>query len=69
MAATLPQQFTAACVAAPHAAFEIVTKSFPEIKADEVLIKVEACGICHSDLGFKNGSLKAGMNSLSGHFH
>jgi propanol-preferring alcohol dehydrogenase len=35
--------------------FELVEREIPEPKADEVLIKVEACGICHSDAFVKEG--------------
>ena len=33
-------------VSAPGADFELVSKEIPEPKENEVLIKVEACGIC-----------------------
>lgn len=35
--------------------FEIVEKVIPEPKDNEVLVKVEACGICHSDVFVKEG--------------
>lgn len=35
--------------------FEIVEKEIPEPKSGEVRIKVEACGICHSDMMVKDG--------------
>ncbi|MDZ7692788.1 MAG: alcohol dehydrogenase [Balneolaceae bacterium] len=35
--------------------FEVVEKSKPKPTADEVLIKIEACGICHSDAFVKEG--------------
>jgi alcohol dehydrogenase, propanol-preferring len=35
--------------------FELVNKEVPEPKAGEVLIKVEACGICHGDAVTKEG--------------
>lgn len=36
--------------------FEIVEKEIPKPAANEVLIKVEACGICHSDMFVKEGA-------------
>jgi hypothetical protein len=33
-------------VSSPRADFELVSKEIPEPKENEVLIKVEACGIC-----------------------
>jgi D-arabinose 1-dehydrogenase-like Zn-dependent alcohol dehydrogenase len=42
-------------VPAPNAPLEIVERDIPEPAADEVLIKVEACGVCHSDSMTKEG--------------
>lgn len=42
-------------VSAPGADFELVEKEIPEPKESEVLIKVEACGICHGDAFVKEG--------------
>ncbi|HMB42087.1 MAG TPA: alcohol dehydrogenase catalytic domain-containing protein, partial [Balneolaceae bacterium] len=35
--------------------FEVVKRDKPQISDDEVLIKVEACGVCHSDQFVKEG--------------
>ncbi|WP_031425762.1 alcohol dehydrogenase [Flavimarina sp. Hel_I_48] len=37
--------------------FEIIDRDIPTPKDDEVLIKVEACGICHSDDMVKGGHM------------
>jgi D-arabinose 1-dehydrogenase-like Zn-dependent alcohol dehydrogenase len=42
-------------VAAPGAEFELVQKEIPQPAETEVLIKVEACGICHGDAVVKEG--------------
>jgi len=42
-------------VSSPGADFELVSKEIPEPKENEVLIKVEACGICHGDAVTKEG--------------
>jgi D-arabinose 1-dehydrogenase-like Zn-dependent alcohol dehydrogenase len=42
-------------VSVPGAEFELVHKEIPEPKGNEVLIKVEACGICHGDALAKEG--------------
>ena len=42
-------------VPAPGADFELVSKEIPEPRKNEVLIKVEACGICHGDAIVKDG--------------
>ena len=42
-------------VSSPGADFEIVQKEIPEPGINEVLIKVEVCGICHGDAIAKEG--------------
>jgi D-arabinose 1-dehydrogenase-like Zn-dependent alcohol dehydrogenase len=42
-------------VKSPGADFEIIQKEIPEPGINEVLIKVEACGICHGDAISKEG--------------
>lgn len=36
--------------------FEVIEKDIPEPDASEVRVKVEACGICHSDIFAKEGT-------------
>lgn len=40
---------------APGAPFEVVTREIPAPGANQIRIKVQACGICHSDLFVKEG--------------
>ena len=42
-------------VSKPNGPFEIVERDIPEPGADQVRIKVQACGICHSDSMMKEG--------------
>tara|TARA_R110001592_G_scaffold64945_3_gene199576 strand:- start:714 stop:1724 length:1011 start_codon:yes stop_codon:yes gene_type:complete len=42
-------------VPAPGAPFEIVARPIPEVHPGMVRIKVEACGVCHSDMFAKLG--------------
>jgi D-arabinose 1-dehydrogenase-like Zn-dependent alcohol dehydrogenase len=42
-------------VSRPQGPFEIVERDIPEVGAGMVRIKVQACGICHSDSLTKNG--------------
>jgi D-arabinose 1-dehydrogenase-like Zn-dependent alcohol dehydrogenase len=44
-------------VGKPGAEFELVQVAIPEPKDNEVLIKVEACGICHGDAIAKDGHM------------
>jgi len=43
-------------VSQPHGDFEIVERPIPEPGRGQVRIKVEACGICHSDALVKEGA-------------
>jgi D-arabinose 1-dehydrogenase-like Zn-dependent alcohol dehydrogenase len=43
-------------VTRPNGPFEMVEREIPEPGADSVRIKVEACGICHSDSVTKEGT-------------
>jgi D-arabinose 1-dehydrogenase-like Zn-dependent alcohol dehydrogenase len=45
----------AAQVARPGGPFEIVEREIPEPGLGQVRIKVEACGVCHSDSLVKEG--------------
>src|SRR5205085_7326566 len=44
-------------VSQPNGPFELVERDMPEPSAGAVRIKVEACGICHSDSLVKEGSM------------
>src|SRR6266404_9262433 len=43
-------------VTRPNGSFELVEREIPEPTAGQVRIKVEACGICHSDSLIKEGA-------------
>jgi D-arabinose 1-dehydrogenase-like Zn-dependent alcohol dehydrogenase len=43
-------------ISKPHGDFEIVERPIPEPGRKQVRIKVEACGICHSDVLVKEGA-------------
>src|ERR1700681_3378616 len=44
-------------VSIPGANFQIVERAIPEPRAGQVRIKVQACGVCHSDAFTKEGAL------------
>src|SRR6267142_531894 len=46
----------AAQISKPGADFEIVEREIPEPAAGEVRVKVQACGVCHSDMLTKEGA-------------
>ena len=47
----------AALVPAPGADFEIVEREIPKPGAGHVRVKVQACGVCHSDVLTKEGGM------------
>ena len=48
-------QMTAVQVSGPGGVFETVNRQVPEPGLQTVRIKVEACGVCHSDVFVKEG--------------
>ncbi|HSA87578.1 MAG TPA: alcohol dehydrogenase [Nitrospira sp.] len=48
-------QMTAVHVSSSGAPFEVVTREIPSPGANQIRIKVQACGICHSDMIVKEG--------------
>jgi len=48
-------KMTAVQVGRPGGGFEVVTKDVPEPGPGQVRLKVQACGICHSDAFVKDG--------------
>ena len=49
------KKMKAAQISKPGGDFELVERSIPEPGAGQVRVKVEACGICHSDFVVKEG--------------
>ena len=45
----------AAQISTPGGEWEVVERDIPEPRAGHVRVKVEACGICHSDVFVKDG--------------
>jgi len=48
-------QMTAVQIGRPGAPFEVVKREVPAPGPNQVRIKVQACGVCHSDLFVKEG--------------
>jgi D-arabinose 1-dehydrogenase-like Zn-dependent alcohol dehydrogenase len=53
----MPKKMRAVQVPGPKAPFEIVERDIPEPGPGQVRVKVQACGICHSDSITKEGVL------------
>jgi D-arabinose 1-dehydrogenase-like Zn-dependent alcohol dehydrogenase len=54
-------------VPSAKAAFEIVQKEFPEPGPGQVRIRVQACGVCHSDVLTKDGLFPITYPRVPGH--
>jgi Zn-dependent alcohol dehydrogenase len=50
-----------------HGPLSIEDFEIPEISADEVLIKVKACGVCHTDHKVIEGRIQSRMPAIIGH--
>jgi len=51
----------------PGADFEIVEREIPNPTAGHVRIRVQACGICHSDFITRKGSFGHSISRVPGH--
>lgn len=53
----IPKTMKAACLAGVNKPLEIKEVPVPEMKSGEILIKVHACGVCHSDAHVAHGDM------------
>lgn len=60
-------RITAAVATAPAAPFEIIACDLAEPQAGEVLVRVHACGICHTDLAVKLQHIPVPLPRILGH--
>jgi D-arabinose 1-dehydrogenase-like Zn-dependent alcohol dehydrogenase len=56
-----------AAISKPGANFEIIEREIPKPGAEEVRIKVQACGVCHSDVLTKEGLMPIEYPRVPGH--
>lgn len=57
MAQSLPKTMKAAVLTKASSPLEIKDVPMPQIQEGEILIKVHACGVCHSDAHVMNGDM------------
>ena len=62
-----PRITTAALVDAPHAPFVLRELELLAPHSDEVVVELEACGMCHADLSAQAGSLPFPLPGVLGH--
>jgi len=65
--ALVANKMKAAQISKPGGDWELVERDIPEPKPGEVLLKIEACGICHSDSIVKEGILPIQYPRIPGH--
>lgn len=64
---TLPKTYMAAVIEKADAPFVIKDLELKEPKTNEVLVKVIACGVCHSDAVVESGGFGNGFPIIPGH--
>ena len=60
-------QIKAALLYAPNTPFEVKTITLDEPRAGEVLVRIAACGVCHSDYHLATGTTRHPMPVVAGH--
>ncbi len=65
--AQIPDVMRAAVLAAPGEPLAVRTIRTPRPQQDEVLVRVTACGMCHSDLHIMHGSIPFPTPAVLGH--
>src|ERR1700709_288299 len=61
------QQVKAVVARAKGAPVELVTINVPDAGPGEAVVKVEACGVCHTDLHYREGGINDDFPFLLGH--
>ena len=57
MASSLPKTYKAAVLTGTNEKLQIKELPMPEVKEGEILVKVHACGVCHSDAHVLHGDM------------
>ena len=63
----MPQQVRGVIVRAKGKPVEIATITIPDPGPGEVVVKVAACGVCHTDLTYRDGGINDEFPFLLGH--
>jgi S-(hydroxymethyl)mycothiol dehydrogenase len=63
----MPQQVNGVISRAKGAPVELVTINIPDPGPGEAVVKVQACGVCHTDLHYKEGGIGEDYPYLLGH--
>lgn len=63
----MPQTVRAVIARTPRAPVELVEITVPDPGPGEVVVKVQACGVCHTDLHYREGGINDDFPFLLGH--
>ncbi|ANW68204.1 S-(hydroxymethyl)mycothiol dehydrogenase [Mycobacterium sp. djl-10] len=63
----MPQQVRGVIARSRGADVEIATITIPDPGPDEVVVDIQACGVCHTDLTYRNGGINDEFPFLLGH--
>ena len=58
---------TAAVAHTPRSPFVVEEVDLPELQYKDVLVRIVAVGICHTDIGSRDGQLPAPFPAIFGH--
>ena len=63
----MPQQVRGVIARAQGAPVEVATITIPDPGPGEVIVRVQACGVCHTDLHYREGGINDEFPFLLGH--
>ncbi len=63
----MPQQVRGVVARAKGAPTELVTINIPDPGPGEAVVKISACGVCHTDLHYREGGIGDDFPYLLGH--
>ena len=63
----MPQQVRGVIARSKGAPVEIVPITIPDPGANEVVVAIAACGVCHTDLTYRDGGINDEYPFLLGH--
>ena len=63
----MPQQVQGVIARSKGAPVEVVTITIPDPGPGEVVVRVQACGVCHTDLHYREGGINDEFPFLLGH--
>ncbi len=63
----MPQQVRGVIARVKGAPVEIATITLPDPGPGEVVVKIAACGVCHTDLTYREGGINDDFPFLLGH--